>query len=97
MNGDVGKLPSGAVYSTTPDAGAQAGAMSDYVTLNGVAEGAEALSPIPASAPPDTASQSVVPLPQLKQMLSQQLEYYFSRCVALKHIAITFIEKYVLL
>ncbi|KAF5288233.1 hypothetical protein FQA39_LY04001 [Lamprigera yunnana] len=76
MNGDVGKLPSGAVYTTTPDCStAPLGTMLDFVAVNGVTEGAEALSPVPASSvPPEN-----LPLPQLKQMLSQQLEYYFSR------------------
>lgn len=83
MNGDIGKLPSGAVYSTTPDAGAPVGAATDYSTLNGAAEGAEGfvspidgISPVPSAAPPDSSS---IPLEQLKQMLSSQLEYYFSR------------------
>ncbi|KAJ8967894.1 hypothetical protein NQ314_002585, partial [Rhamnusium bicolor] len=79
MNGDVGKLPSGAVYSTTPEPGAAMGTHPEYVAVNGVAEGAEGPSPNPPSAPQDNASQSAYPLPQLKQMLSQQLEYYFSR------------------
>lgn len=78
MNGDVGKLPSGAVFGTTPETGASMGSLPDYVAVNGVTEGAEGLSPIP-SAPQETASQSAYPLPKLKQMLSQQLEYYFSR------------------
>lgn len=77
MNGDVGKLPSGAVYTTTPDTGAPMAALPDYcVAVNGVAEGAEGLSPMSPSAPQDPSAYS---LPQLKQMLSQQLEYYFSR------------------
>lgn len=77
MNGDVGKLPSGAVYSTTPDTGAPMAVVPDYcVAVNGVAEGAEGLSPMSPSAPQDPSTYS---LPQLKQMLSQQLEYYFSR------------------
>lgn len=83
MNGDIGKLPSGAVYSTTPEQGAPVGPATDYSTLNGATEGAEAfmsplggLSPIPAQLPPDSSS---IPLDQLKQMLSSQLEYYFSR------------------
>lgn len=79
MNGDVGKLPSGAVYTTTPDNGAQLGAQQEYVAVNGVTEGAEGLSPGPPSAPPDNGAQHAYPLSQLKQMLSQQLEYYFSR------------------
>ncbi|GLV42787.1 La-related protein 4B [Carabus blaptoides fortunei] len=83
MNGDIGKLPSGAVYATTPESGAPVGPTTDYSTLNGAAEGAEGfvsplggLSPVPSTAPPDS---SIIPLEQLKQMLSSQLEYYFSR------------------
>lgn len=79
MNGDVGKLPSGAVYSTTPEITSSMGTVPDYVAVNGVAEGAEGPSPGPPSAPPDNGAQPAYPLPQLKQMLSQQLEYYFSR------------------
>ncbi|KAG5881766.1 hypothetical protein JTB14_005529 [Gonioctena quinquepunctata] len=79
MNGDLGKLSSGAVYSTTPESGTAMGTLPEYVAINGVAEGAEGPSSIPPSAPQDSASQSAYPLPQLKQMLSQQLEYYFSR------------------
>lgn len=79
MNGDVGKLPSGVVYSTTPDSGVPMGAVPDYVAVNGVTEGAEGLSPVPPSAPPENGAQHTYPLTQLKQMLSQQLEYYFSR------------------
>ncbi|KAI4471722.1 lupus la protein-related [Holotrichia oblita] len=80
MNGDVGKLPSGAVYSTTPEITATIATVPDYVAVNGVAEGAEGPSPGPPSAPPDNnGAQPAYALPQLKQMLSQQLEYYFSR------------------
>ncbi|KRT82478.1 hypothetical protein AMK59_4511 [Oryctes borbonicus] len=79
MNGDVGKLPSGAVYSTTPEITTSIGTVPDFVAVNGVAEGAEGPSPGPPSAPPDSGAQPGYPLPQLKQMLSQQLEYYFSR------------------
>lgn len=79
MNGDVGKLPSGAVYSTTPDYSISIANQSDYVSLNGVTEGAEGPNPITPSAPQENASHSAYPLPELKQMLSQQLEYYFSR------------------
>lgn len=83
MNGDIGKLPSGAVFTTTPESGAPVGATTDYSTLNGTTEGAEGfmsplggLSPVPSSVPPDSSS---IPIEQLKQMLSSQLEYYFSR------------------
>lgn len=79
MNGDVGKVPSGVVYNTTPETSSAMGSHPEYVAVNGVAEGAEGPSPLPPSAPQDNASQSAYPLPQLKQMLSQQLEYYFSR------------------
>ncbi|XP_060535819.1 uncharacterized protein LOC132707861 isoform X2 [Cylas formicarius] len=94
MNGDVGKLSSGAAYaSAVPDPAASAPMappMPEYVAVNGVTEGAEGQQcPVgaPPSAPQDVAShhpqqqqqQSTYPLPQLKQMLSQQLEYYFSR------------------
>ncbi|XP_057666887.1 la-related protein 4 isoform X2 [Diorhabda carinulata] len=79
MNGDVGKVPSGVVYGTTPEPTPVMGTHPEYITVNGVAEGADGLSPLPPSAPQENASQSAYPLPQLKQMLSQQLEYYFSR------------------
>lgn len=79
MNGDVGKLPSGAVYSTTPDFSIPLPNQSEYVAVNGVTEGAEGSSSNTPSAPQENASQSAFPLPELKQMLSQQLEYYFSR------------------
>lgn len=83
MNGDIGKLPSGAVFATTPEPGAPIGPATDYSTLNGAAEGAEGfvspldgISPVPSTAPSES---STIPLEQLKQMLSSQLEYYFSR------------------
>lgn len=83
MNGDIGKLSSGAVYTTPPESSAPLGAATDYSTLNGAAEGAEGfmsplggLSPVPSTVPQDS---STIPLEQLKQMLSSQLEYYFSR------------------
>ncbi|XP_072397103.1 uncharacterized protein Larp4B isoform X3 [Diabrotica undecimpunctata] len=79
MNGDVGKVPSGVVFSTTPESSSAMGTHPDYVAVNGVAEGAEGPSPLTPSAPQENASQSAYPLPQLKQMLAQQLEYYFSR------------------
>nr|CAD7424692.1 unnamed protein product [Timema monikensis] len=86
MNGDIGKLPSGAVYSATPDSlPAAASAVTDYSSLNGIADPLESyneLSPPPGGVPPDPASagpDSGIPLDQLKQMLSSQLEYYFSR------------------
>nr|XP_022918051.1 la-related protein 4 isoform X1 [Onthophagus taurus] len=79
MNGDVGKMPSGAVYTTAPEIGAPMLPVLDYAAVNGVVEGAEGPSPGPPSAPPDNGAPPAYPLPQLKQMLSQQLEYYFSR------------------
>ncbi|KAL3284691.1 hypothetical protein HHI36_018840 [Cryptolaemus montrouzieri] len=79
MNGDVGKMPSGAVYNATPEPSAVMGTMPDFIPVNGVAEGAEGLGPIPLSASQENASQPVYPISQLKQLLSQQLEYYFSR------------------
>lgn len=84
------------VYTTTPDTGTSMGTVPEYVTVNGVAEGAEGLSPASPSAPQDSASQAAYSLPQLKLMLSQQLEYYFSRsvnwrfCITLHHSATLF-------
>ncbi|XP_067003408.1 la-related protein 4 isoform X6 [Anabrus simplex] len=85
MNGDIGKLPSGAVYPTTPDSLATAASTSsDYSSLNGLTESLEtyvqASSPPGGSlADPSPGSDAGIPLDQLKQMLSSQLEYYFSR------------------
>lgn len=119
MNGDIGKLPPGAVYPATPEplgpvAGAIGGGVSslEYGVMNGAPSGSELIldagvgsieptsqhaigiggavgySPVDvaalgdASAPPASmADLSVpgIPLEQLKQMLSSQLEYYFSR------------------
>lgn len=95
MNGDVGKLPAGAVYTAAAAAVTDTAAAAappqqhqmvgtalppEYCMVNGgVAEGgAEGLlSPLsPSAQQQDPAAYS---LPQLKQMLSQQLEYYFSR------------------
>lgn len=84
MNGDVGKLPSGAVYPAAPETGA---AVPEYVAVNGVAEGAEGLSPSAAADGP----HSSLPLSELKQMLSQQLEYYFSRQASKSLTCIRFI------
>lgn len=82
MNGDIGKLSSGTV-PTVPELGAAIGSATDYSSLNGTTEGAEGfmsplggLSPVPSQLPQDSAN---IPLEQLKQMLSSQLEYYFSR------------------
>ncbi|XP_017774776.1 PREDICTED: uncharacterized protein LOC108561383 isoform X3 [Nicrophorus vespilloides] len=86
MNGDVGNLPTGAVFATAaPDSAGMQPVVQEFVPVNGVTEGAEGLSPVPPSAPADTGTlhqqqpASAFTLPQLKQMLSQQLEYYFSR------------------
>lgn len=116
MNGDIGKLPPGAVYPATPEplgpvAGAIGGGVPslEYGVMNGAPSGGElildagSLEPSPqhaigigavgyspvdvaalgdASAPPAPMadlSVSGIPLEQLKQMLSSQLEYYFSR------------------
>ncbi|XP_011647977.1 cell wall protein RBR3 isoform X2 [Pogonomyrmex barbatus] len=122
MNGDIGKLPSGAVYPATPEplgpqvAGAIGGGVPniDYGVMNGAPSGSELIldagvgnleptqhaismhggaigySPVDVAALGDAsaASPSVpmtdlnvpgIPLEQLKQMLSSQLEYYFSR------------------
>lgn len=119
MNGDIGKLPPGAVYPATPESlGTIGGAVSvsvsglDYGVMNGGPSGTElmldagvgSLDPSPQHAigiggaigysPVDVAplgdapplptpmtdlSVPGIPLEQLKQMLSSQLEYYFSR------------------
>lgn len=57
--------------------------------LNGVVESTESVSETRAAhgaqpgggAEPSPSSESGLPLDQLKQMLSSQLEYYFSRFV----------------
>lgn len=124
MNGDIGKLPPGAVYPATPEplglqvAGAIGGGVPniDYGVMNGAPSGSElildtgvgSLEPSPqhaigmhgsaigyspvdvaaladaSAAPPPSAPMADlnvpgIPLEQLKQMLSSQLEYYFSR------------------
>lgn len=117
MNGDIGKLPPGAVYPTTPEPlgpVAIGGAVPnlEYGVMNGAPGGSElildtgvgSLEPSPQhamgiggaigygpvdvtglgdasapSAPMADLSVSGIPLEQLKQMLSSQLEYYFSR------------------
>uniref|UniRef100_A0A1B6DNY4 HTH La-type RNA-binding domain-containing protein n=1 Tax=Clastoptera arizonana TaxID=38151 RepID=A0A1B6DNY4_9HEMI len=94
MNGDVGKLPSGAGYPTSPDALVGSPSPStEYSSLNGVVDPLEFQdepTPPGGSAPeavsvvetaPSSASAAIsgLPLDQLKQMLSSQLEYYFSR------------------
>lgn len=120
MNGDIAKLPSGAVYSTTPESIPLATSINntDYSTLNGisgdidtdatdstepvdflecsesmadgsstpthsVANSSASISASGASSNTTSAAVSphdgVIPLDQLKQLLSSQLEYYFSR------------------
>ncbi|XP_012287477.1 la-related protein 4 isoform X2 [Orussus abietinus] len=119
MNGDIGKLPPGAVYPATPEplgsiGGAVASSVSglDYAVMNGGPSGSELMleagvgtlepsaqhvmgmggaigygpvdmAPLgevpPPSAPMADLSVPGIPLEQLKQMLSSQLEYYFSR------------------
>lgn len=124
MNGDIGKLPPGAVYPATPEplgpqvAGAIGGGVPniDYGVMNGAPSGNElildpsvgSLEPSPqhaigmhggavgyspvdvtalndaSAAPPSSGPMAdlnvpSIPLDQLKQMLSTQLEYYFSR------------------
>lgn len=124
MNGDIGKLPPGAVYPATPEtlgpqvAGAIGGGVPnlDYGVMNGAPSGNELIlepgvgslepspqhaigmhggavgySPVdvaalgdasavpPLPAPMADVNVPAIPLEQLKQMLSSQLEYYFSR------------------
>ncbi|XP_021926482.1 la-related protein 4 [Zootermopsis nevadensis] len=86
MNGDIGKLPSGAVYPATPDPLATTtSTSSEYSSLNGITDSletyAQANTP-PGGSPADpnpSGPDGGIPLEQLKQMLSSQLEYYFSR------------------
>ncbi|XP_033221433.1 la-related protein Larp4B-like isoform X2 [Belonocnema kinseyi] len=119
MNGDIGKLPPGAVYAASPETlsmvgGAVGNSASglDYGVMNGGPSGGELMldagvgslesapqlamgmgaavgySPVDipnlgdVSAPTGQMADLTVPgipLEQLKQMLSSQLEYYFSR------------------
>uniref|UniRef100_A0A1B6KF99 HTH La-type RNA-binding domain-containing protein n=1 Tax=Graphocephala atropunctata TaxID=36148 RepID=A0A1B6KF99_9HEMI len=87
MNGDVGKIPSGAVYTASPEPQTPTPvSVNDFSTLNGVVEPQETSSDVPTpsggSVPEATAAPPPapgLPLEQLKQMLSSQLEYYFSR------------------
>lgn len=103
MNGDVGKLPSGAVYSSTPESSVGGTTTSDYNMVNGsmaVSAGemvneaggggggggsyiGSNLEGMPPTTVPSQSDHSSIPLDQLKQMLSSQLEYYFSRYVYL--------------
>ncbi|XP_014262241.1 la-related protein 4 isoform X3 [Cimex lectularius] len=87
MNGDVGKVPPGAVFAATPDQHAPS-PTTDFSLLNGVTEQLDSYSdggalPV-GQAPPEPVVDSnhqttPMPIEQLKQMLSSQLEYYFSR------------------
>ncbi|XP_032667133.1 uncharacterized protein LOC116842281 isoform X1 [Odontomachus brunneus] len=119
MNGDIGKLPPGAVYPATPEplgpvAGAIGGGVSslEYGVMNGAPSGSELIldagvgsleatsqhaisiggavgyGPVDVAALGDASASAAsmadlsvpgIPLEQLKQMLSSQLEYYFSR------------------
>ncbi|XP_024220323.1 la-related protein Larp4B isoform X2 [Bombus impatiens] len=119
MNGDIGKLPPGAVYPATPEPlGSVGGAIGstasnlEYNIMNGVPSGNELIleaavgnleptlqhaigiggaagyGPVDVAplgdvpnqpAPMGDISAPGIPLEQLKQMLSSQLEYYFSR------------------
>ncbi|XP_019761782.1 la-related protein 4B isoform X3 [Dendroctonus ponderosae] len=65
-------------YSLTTAAGPSA---VNIPIANGVVDGADGstMSSAEGGAPPHAAQTLTYPLPQLKQMLSQQLEYYFSR------------------
>lgn len=93
MNGDVSKLPSGALYSSTlePTSSNQSGPTSDQHTGN-MMNGGMAVTPgeimneaggggnyIDINAAMPTSSEPAIPMETLKQMLSSQLEYYFSR------------------
>ncbi|XP_034231991.1 la-related protein 4 isoform X2 [Thrips palmi] len=120
MNGDIAKLPSGAVFSTTPENIPLATSINntDYSTLNGISadvdtDATDSTEPVDllecsdglgdgASTPTHSVANSTasisasgassnttsaavsphdgsIPLEQLKQLLSSQLEYYFSR------------------
>ncbi|KAK2588881.1 hypothetical protein KPH14_001745 [Odynerus spinipes] len=90
MNGDIGKLPPGAVYPATPETlgpvtvAVESNASNiEYGIMNGTQSGNElTIDAGDVSTPPTTMadmSASGIPLDQLKQMLSSQLEYYFSR------------------
>lgn len=113
MNGDIAKLPPGAVYPTTPESlgtiSGVIGAGLEYGMMNGGPNSGELMldtgvgnldpsligmggavgygpADIPQmgdvsmqQAPMADLSMPGIPLEQLKQMLSTQLEYYFSR------------------
>lgn len=82
MNGEIGQNFSGTAMSV-PEIQPEIGTNNDIASLNGTEEMPEGfmsptsgLSPIPINLNNDTQS---IPIEQLKQMLSSQLEYYFSR------------------
>ncbi|CAH1155731.1 unnamed protein product [Phaedon cochleariae] len=81
MNGDVGKPSSGAAYVAAADPMAAPAAHLYAAAVNGMGEGTEGrhASMVPSLDAAASSQQPAYPLPQLKQMLSQQLEYYFSR------------------
>jgi len=88
MNGDIGKIPSGAVYTVSPEPQASpSSGLNDFSTINGVVDPQEgscdAPTPsggsVPETSPAPDSGTPGLPLDQLKQMLSSQLEYYFSR------------------
>ncbi|KAF6201477.1 hypothetical protein GE061_003868 [Apolygus lucorum] len=88
MNGDVAKVPPGAVFTATPEPHAPS-PTTDFNLLNGVTDPLDNYSdggalPVGGQAPPEQAAPetntaSPIAIDQLKQMLSSQLEYYFSR------------------
>lgn len=87
MNGDVGKVPSGAVFTASPEPHPPT-PTPEFTLLNGGSEvesgsggGLEPLTESGAGPAPEPSAdpQPPIPLDQLKQMLSSQLEYYFSR------------------
>ncbi|XP_066591346.1 la-related protein 4 isoform X2 [Prorops nasuta] len=119
MNGDIGKLPPGAVYPATPESLGSVGSPIgnsasnlEYSVMNGTPSGNELIldtgatsiesssqhaigvgaaigyNPLDITTVGDASVSSVpmaelsvpgIPLEQLKQLLSSQLEYYFSR------------------
>ncbi|KAL1117218.1 hypothetical protein AAG570_004545 [Ranatra chinensis] len=84
MNGDVAKLPSGAVYAATPESHAPS-PTADFSIINGIGDPTDSVvseaQPPPPPPPPlhSDPNGPSMPIDQLKQMLSSQLEYYFSR------------------
>ncbi|KAK9886833.1 hypothetical protein WA026_018482 [Henosepilachna vigintioctopunctata] len=78
MNGDIGNVPSGAEYIATPESTGVMDSAPEFIAVNGVAEGAEGLAPMPPSASQDTPQPSYT-VPELKRMVGDQMDYYFSR------------------